>query len=249
MTEKQLISQIKKLKCIKPRKEWVVLSKQTILREEPVEARSSVFINELFTGIRFIFSHKYAFSPIVAVLVLVGTFGFAQNSIPGDLLFPVKKITEKTQNMFILSQEGLSKRNLEIVNKRLDELTKVAQSNSAKNLSPAINEYQASVSEVARAITKKGVEKSPEKVKDILEEVKQIEERTSGIKSLGVEIGENVELDTLLVQMISGQLEELNKKALTMEEMQIMVSVKEDLESGSYAEACDKLALLNQNTK
>ena len=249
MTENQLIKQLKQLKSIKPRKEWVILSKQEILREEPAQAKASVFINELFSGMKFVFSHKYAFSPVVVVLVLFGAFGFAQKSVPGDLLFPVKKISEQTQTALIMSQDELGRRNLEIVNKRLDDLKEITQTNSNRKLSPAISEYQASVSEMAKSIAKQGANNDSKEVRNIVEDVKRIEQRTTEIKSLGVEVGENIDLDMALVNLISAQLQDLEKKALTIEQMNIMVGIKTDLESGAYADALEKLVDLNQQIK
>lgn len=245
MIEKDLIAKIKELRQIKPRQDWVVLTKQKILSEKPefVRDRVSIGFEEILAGIKFIFSHKLAFATLTAVFVLIGTFGFAQNSVPGDLLYSVKKITEQTQRTFIPEKEF----NIKIVNNRLDDLIKIAQSNSTKNLAPAINEYQASVSEVARKIAKDETKNNPDEIKKIVKDVKSIEKRTAEIKSLGVQIDENIELDGALVQLITLQVQELEKKTLTPEQVESIGEIKADIEAGKYSEALEKILEINQN--
>ena len=107
MTEKQLIAKIKELQQIKPSNDWVILTKKQILEEEkPVSDFSFIsFIREIQRGERFIFQHKPAFATFLVLAILFGLFGFAQNSVPGDTLFSIKKITEKSQTVFI-SEKG-----------------------------------------------------------------------------------------------------------------------------------------------
>lgn len=246
MTEKDLIVKIQTLRQIKPRKDWVVFTKQEIFKNEASESESS-FISVMIDGIRketeFIFRHKPAFAILTSILVIMGTFGFAKNSVPGDLFYPVRKITEQTQKPFISEKEY----NLKIVNNRLDDLVKIAQNNSTKNLAPAINEYQASVSEVARNLTKKATKNNPAELKNIVQEVKNIEQRTLAIKSLGVEIDENIELDSALVELIALQVQELEKRALTAEQIKSIGDIKTDIEAEKYSEALEKILELNQN--
>ncbi len=245
MTEQELIHKIQKLRDIKPRKDWVIFTKQRILSEKPefVRDRVSISFEEILTGMRFILNHKPAFITLTAVLVLIGTFGFAQNSLPGDLLYSFKKITEQTQKTFISEKEF----NIKIVNNRLDDLIKIAQSNSTKNLAPAINEYQASVSEVARKLVKDETKNNPDEIKKIVKDVKSIEKRTAEIKSLGVQIDENIELDGALVQLITLQVQELEKKTLTPEQAESIGEIKTDIEAGKYSEALEKILEINQN--
>jgi hypothetical protein len=43
---------------------------------------------------------KLAYSFAALLLAVVGTFGMAQNAVPGDMLFSVRKTTEKIQTAF-----------------------------------------------------------------------------------------------------------------------------------------------------
>lgn len=227
MEEKELIGNIRKLRQIKPRKDWVSLTKSQILGQEPRI--------ELFPFF------KPALAGLVIILVFFGLFGFAQNSVPGDLLYSVKKITEKIQKTFIPEKEF----NIKIANNRLDDLAKIVHDNSTKNLAAALNEYKASISEVAKSLRE---ENNPNELKKIVKEVKNIEKKTTEIKSLGVEISEDteIELDSALVELIKLQVEDLENRTLTPEQVEFLGEIKADIEAGKYPEALLKILEINQ---
>lgn len=243
MNDNDLIAKIKELRQIKPRKDWVVLTEERILSGKPEfgRDRAPTIFEEILVGLRIILGHKLAFASLTVLLLLVGIFGFAQKSLPGDFLYPVKKVTEQTGTLFTPSS-GQTQRNLEIAKKRLDELTKIAETNSVKNLAPAINEVRASVSKVAQNLRKIETEKA----KEIVGEVKEIEDKTIKIRSLGIEIGGNEEFDSALIQRIKDEVDVLEAGKLTEEEVEILKEVKEKIEEKKYAEAWEKILLINQ---
>ena len=151
MTEAELIKKIQKLRQIQPRKDWVLFTKSQILGEEP-KMDVSLFslvgkifpMAQIFSPFRFLnFKNlKPVLVTLASLFILIsGVFIFAQNSLPGDLLYSVKKITERSQSVFV-SEDNIIKFELNIAEKRLDDLAKVTQKNSVKNLAPAINEYK-----------------------------------------------------------------------------------------------------------
>jgi hypothetical protein len=243
MTEKQLIVKIQELRQIKPRKDWVVFTKKQILREEkPAPAFSFIsFIREMQRGERFVFQHKPAFASALMLAIFFGLFGFAQNAMPGDALFSIKKITEKSQSVFI-SQEKQPNYDLEMVQKRLEDLMKIAQRNSVKNLAPAISEYQANVSKVAENIAR---EKDTKKVKEMVLKMKDLENREAELKSLGIVIGENEELDRTyaqkIVEVLEPMIEDLKNRSLTEEQQELLAELEKDLENKNFEEALIKL--------
>jgi len=241
MTEKQLIAKIRTLRQIEPSKDWVVLTKKRILGEKNPSFTFISFLKELQKGERFIFRYKPVFAFALVGAVLIGLFGFTQRSLPGDALFPLKKIAEKGQAVFI-SQEEQPNYDFEMVQKRLDDLVKVAQKNSVKNLAPAINEYQANVSKVAENIAK---EKDVEKVKEMVLKMKELENKEAKIRSFGVAIGENEELDKTYAQKIIDTLEflieDLENRSLTEQQQETLTELEKDLADGDYEEALIKL--------
>jgi len=237
MTEKELIGKIQELRQIKPRKDWVVLTKGQILGEEKMRTSLFSFI-EVFP--RLIFQYKPAFATLAILGVLIGLFGFAQSSVPGDLLYSFKKATEQSQKAFVSEKEF----NIKIANNRLDDLAKIVQNNSTKNLAPALNEYKASISEVAKNLAE---ENNPNELKKIVKEVKNIEKKTIEMKSLGVEMGEDVELDSALVVLIKLQVQDLGNRTLTPEQVKSLGEIKADIEAGKYSEALEKILEISQN--
>jgi len=240
MTEKQLIAKIKELQQIKPSNDWVVLTKKQILGEEkPVPVFSFIsFIREIQKGERFVFQHKPAFATFLVFAILFGLFGFAQNSVPGDTLFSVKKITEKSQTVFI-SEKGQPKHDLELANRRLDDLAKIAEANQTQKLTSAINEYQESVSKAAESLAEA-------EVKEVVSEIKKLEEKTEKVKSLGIEIGESEEWDNALAEITEREVEDLEARTLTEEQEEVLVEVKEDCGAENYSDALIKILTLSQ---
>jgi len=231
MTEEKLIRKIKELRQIKPSQDWVFFTKERILGE-----KETVIGPSFIEVMRFIFSHKTAFATLTVFLVLVGVFGFAQKSVPGDTLFVIKKTFEKSQAVFV-SEAEKPEYNLEQAKKRLEDLFKIAESNNTKKLAPAINEYQASISKIAESLAE---EKDKEKLKKIVLEVQKLEEREERIKSLAVEMGRNIDLDYVLVRTIINHIKDLETRTLTEEQQELLVEIKEEVEKENFEEALIK---------
>jgi len=230
MTEKELIGKIRELRQIQPSKDWVSLTKSQILGKEDK-------YNNLISVFQILFS-KPAYAGLVVVFVLFGLFGFSQNSLPGDLLYPIKKITEKSQAVFV-SEEELPKYNLEIANKRLEELNEIAQTNQVKKLAPAISEFQANISEAAKSLAKvKGqdVEKIVAQTKKLEENKKKVEE-VLATKILSQETEES------LISFYKTQAEmlinDLGNQTLTEEKEEILNQMKKLFEEEKYLETLE----------
>ena len=188
------------------------------------------------------FGHKLAFSALAVFLVLIGTFGFAQKSLPGDNLFFIKKAVEKSQAVFV-SETERPKFKLDQAKKRLQDLTEIAEANNTKKLAPAINEYQASMSEVAETLAK---EEDKEKLKELVLEVQKLEEKEERIRSLSVEMERNIDLDYVLVLTIINHIKDLETRSLTEKQQEILVEIKEDVENEDFEAALIKSLEINK---
>jgi len=236
MKEKELISQLQQLRQIEPSKDWVISTKNQVLGESPK-----------FTLFPYL---KPAFAGLVSVFVLFGLFSFAQSSVPGDFLYTFKKITEKGQAVFVSEQEK-PQTSLELANKRLEELTKIAEANQVKKLTPAISEFQASLSEAARSLSRmEATSSDPVANKKLVEEVKKLDKNKQLVEeALGVVFG-GQEFDEL--QEVSEKLEVklvidyLETRTLNEEQAEILNRMKELVEEGKYSEALGLLGELNQ---
>lgn len=247
MEEKELIAQLRKLRQIKPNKDWVVLTKTQILGEDAVY-REGAFID-------FFPFWKPVLATLTMFGILFGAFIIAQNSLPGDLLYPIKKFSEKTKAVFV-SETDKPKTSLELVNKRLEELTKVAQTNQVRNLAPAITEFKTSLSEAAKNLSKVDTSSSdPMIVKRYIDQAKKIGEKTKEVESLGVVTGgeELNELEKvseeksleLLVSALKNIISTLEKGSLTEKQAEILSQMKKLVEEEKYQEALE-LYLTNQ---
>jgi len=226
--EKQLISKLQELRQIKPSNDWVVFTKEQVFGKE-----KKSYLSLFFEGERFVFRHKPAFAFALTAVILIGVFGFAQNSVPGDTLFSIKKIAEKGTSVFV-SEKDQAKYDLEMASKRLDDLCKIAQENEVKNLAPAINEYQESVSKAAESLA------TMESVKEIVQEIKKLEEKEEKVKSLGIEIGESKEMHSALAKIVEMEIENYEEKF-------DLTEVKQDYEAGNYFQTLEKILLLINN--
>ena len=229
--EKDLISQLKELKQIKPREEWVILAKNRILGEEP---KSSPVLG-----------WKLAFAPVISVFIIIGLFGFARNTVPGDFLFSVKKITESVQVGFssVADKPAVS---LKIANKRLEELGKIAEANDVRSLSPAIDEFRANVAEATKQLADLDVNMTSE----IFREAKKLEANKQKIESvLGAIIGETDELESTLIQLEKRTadylISDLENKTLSEDDQKLLAEAKELFNVENYSGSLEKLWILS----
>jgi len=237
MIKKDLIAKIKELKQIKPRKDWVVFTKRQILdTESSYGERFSVFA--VLRGM--VFQPRMAYALVIMLGLFISAFGFAQNSLPGDLLYPLKRIAEKSQAIFV-SEAERPKTQLELTNKRLEELTKIAQENQTSKLAPAIDEFQKSAAVAAKNL------KKPQKItKEIVDETKKLLENKEKLTTLGVVIGETEELDNALNSLlIKSQIQDLEKRSLSDEQKELLREAKEFFIKGDLEKALEKVLQVN----
>jgi hypothetical protein len=230
-SDTELINKITALKAIKPREEWVVLTKKEVLGWEPR------------FGLRFIF--KPAFASLAVICMLVGVGVFAKGSLPGDLLYPIKKAGEKVA-VSLMPEKSRSNMQLTIANDKLESIVKVAQANQSSKIIPIVKEYQSNISEAAQNLKKT----NKNDVKGIAQVTKKIEENKEKIeKTYGVLLGENKDLDEALGQIVKGQIEDLDKATLSQPQQEILKQIKDDFSVKNYQQALEKIISLNFQEK
>lgn len=247
MDEKQLIRHFKELREIRPRQDWVLSVKSRILAEEET-LKSKPGLLSFFP----VFRYKLAFVPIISVFIIIGLFGFTQKMVPGDLLFSVKKMAETAQVSFS-SEAERPKTQLKLANKRLEELSKIAQSNQVRNLDPAIKEFQASIVQATKDLIEMDLNvtsSDPLIIKEIIAETKKLEENKEKVETvLGTIIGNTEELTNALRQLekqtAAYLIADLERTTLTEENQELLVEVKQEFEAGNYSQALEKIWLLS----
>jgi len=138
MEEQQLINQIKQLKTITPDNDWVLSNKINLLGEEQ-HFDWTLFLRPALVG--------------ASLFGIIVAFNSSQNSLPGEWLFTLKKITENKDTM-LCSKDNKTLRNFELANKRLEELYLIAEGNEVRKIAPAISEFQSSVEGITKELSK-----------------------------------------------------------------------------------------------
>jgi len=217
MTNATLIKKLKKLKTVKPRRDWVLLTKNQILGEE----RKA----ELFPFF------KPAYAGVFLVLLLLGIFEFSQDALPGESLYYLKKITERSQIM-LSPEDEKPVLNLELANKRLEELERIASKNEVKKLAPAMDEFHANISEAAKNLAKvKKVDK------ELVVQTKKLEEKKEKVEKVLATKIETKEIDNAMARLVKQVISEMEQSSLTEKEKTALEKAKMYYEQGEYAEA------------
>lgn len=222
--EKKLIKKLRSLNRIKPDKKWVFLTKKKILNGGLIEFFP--FFQPVYAG-------------VFLILIFIGLFGVSQKSLPGEPLYYIKKISEETQKVF-LSETEKPKTNLELTNKKLEELKKVAEKNDLKKLLPAINEVKVVSNEAAKSLIKV---KEPNN--EIVEKTKNyIQNKALAQKFLGIEL--DTALDETYKVLAEEEITKLENSSLTEEQIKILEEAKDLLKKQEYANAFLKVIELTQ---
>ena len=238
MNEKQLISAIKQLKQIKPRKEWAILVKRQLLNSDKVW-------NILDFLPSLVFQRKLAYALATLVFIIVGVFGFAQYTVPGDLLFSVKRITEQSQTVFMPDQ---LKYNFEIANKRLQDLTQVVKENRTQNIAAAVSEFKATLSGAAKNLAQNISGSDRNSLKEIAAEVKKLEASKKQLETLGIDLSSSQgtnELENALASLVGAEITDLEKTTLTEDQQKELGEIKKLYDEEKFFEALEGILMIN----
>jgi len=252
LTQKKLIEQLKQLKEIKPNQDWVVLLKSQILTEEkakklvPVPVASTAPENPTEKAgtvdilLSLFFPKRLAYALAVFIFVVTGVFGFAIHTVPGDLLFPIKKLAEQSQAA-LTGQNKLTKE-VAMLSKRVNELAQIAKEGKTNNIPWAIGEVTATASELAEFIKE---ESSIDK--ETLEKIVVSSKTLASV--VGTDLSENQAITNLYQSLAKQQIADLEKSTLTETQQEALLEIKDLYEKGNYIEALEKILLITNNQK
>lgn len=245
LTQKKLIGQIKELKEIKPRAEWVILAKSQVFNgslakeviSNPVRMPSG--ISNIFDFVKAIkFQKKLAYSFATLAFVMIGLVGFAQQTVPGDLLFSIRKFTENSQAS-LTGQTGL-KKEIAGLNNRINDLAQASKQGKKNNIPSAINEVNTKVSALTKTLKESSV-KDPETIKEITESLQVLAYLP------GTDLTENSEVKELSQTLVEKRIADLEKSTLTEEQKKVLAEVKELYEQEKYVKALEKILLIDSS--
>ena len=243
ITQKQLIESLKQLKEIKPRKEWAVLLKSQILTGEQTRAvvpAQKVSIFDVISNFKFqisnSFSRRLAYAFAVVLFLIVGVFGFAGSIMPGDLLFPVKKIAEQSQAT-LTGQTGLQQ-NVATLSNRINDLAQMAKDGRKDNIPSAISEINANAVVLTKNLKDNSV-KDAQTLKKIAVSLKIL----SAVH--GADLTGNPEVKDLYQTVAQSQIADLQKTTLTDGQKDGLAQAEDLYDQGKYADALEKILLIN----
>lgn len=239
ITQKQLIEQIKGLKEIKPRQGWVILAKSQIFDSSPTKIllgdKNPVRKVSIFDVIKSInFQKKLAYSFATLVFVIVGLIGFAEHTMPGDLLFPVKKIAEQSEAALIGHPNSVAR-----LSKSISDLAQVAKEGRTGNIPSAISEVNANASQLAKDLKN-----------NLITDSETIEKIAVGLQTLayvsGTDLSESMDIKDLYRVVAQNQIADLEKATLTEEQEEILAEAKDLYEQEKYKQAFEKILMINK---
>ena len=218
ITEKQLIDSLRQLKEIKPRQEWASLLKSQVLAEKSVEIKS-VRHPAQFASFMNVFSQKQMVYSFAAFLLLIaGVFGFVQ-------LFPVSINPEQTASL--TSSTGLTQ-NVADLNTKIAALKSNLKTTSTTNL------------QTAKAVA------------DQIQKIKQLQTKTLADVA-GTTTDKNLTqalsaADSTLAPLVEGEISDLQKTTLTIDQQRILVQAQALYVKGDYSGALEQIWNLSNNT-
>jgi len=246
MEDTKLINKLKELQQVKPNKDWVILVKSQILADaKPVKNESIFGVLKFLPSL--IYQRKLAYAFATLMFIMVGMFGFAQYTMPGDMLFSVKKMTEQGQTAFV-SKENQLKNDLEIASRRLDDLTQVVKDNKTQNIAPAIKEFQASISGATKNLIDTIEQKDSQSIKEIALQIKKMEDSKKQLQTYGVDLEdtqESKDLNSALASLVQREIDAIEKTTLTDEQLEKIQTVKDLYAEGKYIDALEQILMIN----
>lgn len=259
MTEQELIAKIQELRSVKPRKDWVLLTKNRIFDRESrgVMSPQTVMLHYISSLSIPRFALMRPVLALSTLAVLAGLFGLTHNSLPGDLLYPVKKAATHGQAT-LLSQDS-AELSLNLAAQSASALKKIAKNNDIEKLAPAIQDYQKNLKSASASLegpkTSKNVIKIAELVGQIEKDSKEIEgalqtevakqEREELVKKTRAALTEQIEeVGNKVGGIISAELQELAGNQLTDAQKEILSQAQAAYDAKDYATALQKIGEL-----
>src|SRR3989344_5826748 len=201
--DRQIIEKLTLLKSVTPRQDWAYSAKSRLMSQigvdNLVEPRilqwglRSRILGELVLGIRYFEKPAFAFAGLLLVVGAGLVLQVSSSSLPGDLLYSLKPAREQMEFAFSPSKDRAFVQ-IELTQRRLDELKQVTAQNRTKDLAAAIKGYQNSVSQVSQALPGL-VDQNPRVALDAGRALLELQKEKLELEQvLGTSIGENESL-------------------------------------------------------
>jgi len=244
--EKDLISKIKELKKIEPSQEWLVSARNDLMSGIEPEIGFFQWLRQ---------PQQFALITCLILIFLGGpwlTLEASKPSLPGDLLYSVKKANEGLQ-MTITSEDNKTQLKVEFAGRRLEELVKISEDsgkiNEVKGIVSDLKDNLEEASVYADKISETEIIAVAKKTQKIKEDLNQaVEEASSDVQDELAQAGEAVkEINKQILTTLNRRYQEDNQDAATSTDEEILIFLQE-LEDGSVVpidQVGEELELVN----
>lgn len=217
-----IIRKIKHLQRIQPNTSWLARQRSFLLSEiartqKPVKQERKPFLVFPLFNFSKIFRPAFALAFSIVILIsslgTIGVISAAQNSLPGDLLYPVKTVLEKTQFTFTADSANRTRLSVKFATQRIDEFNQlIDKSEKKEDIQKTVKKFtqqMVNVREEINTLKQKNAKKAAEVAKLIQAQASAYEETlVKSTEKLGYILpGEKEDLQ----KNINQALEELNK--------------------------------------
>jgi len=177
MQEKDLIKKLQDLKQIKPDTDWAFWLKSNILQTEPNNLYNKPRVK--LAVFSYISKYQKVAIPSLLAFFLVSSFAFAQTTLPGNVLYPIKTLTQNAK-IYLASENTKPVVRLEVAKARMEDLSKIE--NHEKEISAITQNVRKDLEIVTQEI------KKINKKQVALNVSKDIQERSKNLKELADKI-------------------------------------------------------------
>ena len=203
MDNKDLIKKIKGLKEIKPSKEWLNSTRHNLMTEID-------FNEDMFFSFNWLKQPQAVALTICLALIFFGgpwmTLKASQSSLPGDLLYSVKKISEDVQTT-IASDGGKVNLQAEFAGRRLEELNKItydsySSEEKVKKSEQIMNDFKDNLAQISQNVNKVSKEEAVAVAQKTMKIEESLERTKDGISGEIKEIAEKA-IDDVKYQILA----------------------------------------------
>ncbi|MFA7714617.1 MAG: DUF5667 domain-containing protein [Candidatus Paceibacterota bacterium] len=255
ITDKQLIEKLEQLDCIKPDTDWVLLAEQKILASQPVK--------QPLTWFSLNFISKPAFSLALSAFAFVSiaggaSFTLAQGALPGDLLYPLKKVSQNVRMAFVPEQEQPAAR-LELAKSNLEDLSRITQQekNQGQKLAASIAEAQKTFAAASKSLKQSSAADKQATAQQIVGQLESLKIQQKAIEqNIKTDIINDVQKSDLAESTVAyyklyldNQIEQLDNSSLTEAQAVLLLDAKNALAEGDVEKALNIVVneIPNQN--
>jgi hypothetical protein len=128
MTEKELLEKLTELKEIKPNNDWASWLLNNIMAQKPENLHVKPRVK--LVSFSFLSQYKKSLIPAAFVILFVSSFAFAQTTLPGNVLYPAKILTQNIRLALTPSDYKPVVR-MRITRERLQDIAKVSDQEEA----------------------------------------------------------------------------------------------------------------------